>query len=358
MKLFKNKKVIMVLSLLTVVFFAGCSNSNEPDGPGGPVGGGYQGGGKMLSYKVPDVSVLFAGLNTTGKHREFDGLYGYTNHAAWGWSKHVQGYAQANVDGQTWHFFTNSGHNKGMILISNPANQTSTIEISGWSHPGGMQTIGNYLFVPMEQHQDGRKNVEVWIYNVANGLSKDSKPIKQIKFGPDSSRYIYGPDLAGALGITDFNYNGKDYYLMVIARYDQFYTYIAEVPQNMANVSFKFAGVTRINGKETQGFGLITDDSNGVYMILTMSYYSAGEATYADWAYLHKLSIDSTAKGFSVDINTPLDTRRFYKTGGLKGVDGPHFRWAGGVYIHSSGLRLLTTSRNILNGKLDVNYYE
>jgi len=95
------------------VFFAGCSSSNEPKGP---VGGGYQGGGPMLSYKVPDVPVAFQDLDSNGNRETFN-MYDKFSSVHLG--KYVQGYAQCQRNGYKYFFSGNASDGSYLIVTEN-----------------------------------------------------------------------------------------------------------------------------------------------------------------------------------------------------------------------------------------------
>jgi hypothetical protein len=99
-----------------------------------------------------------------------------------------------------------------------------------------------------------------------------------------------------------------------------------------------------------QGFGLVTESgSENVYMIALTTFYTP--ATYEDWGYLFKIDTSS----WTMDSIT---NKHFINSGGIVGIDGTHFRWGAGIRVTPDGkLVLLATSRNIVAGGLNLNYW-
>jgi len=335
-----HKKWVMVLSLLTVVFFAGCSSSNEPDGP--PVGSGNK---NMLSYKVPDVPAKFETIEAKGTGKGEQSYYkNLPNVSSKLHMKHVQGYTRAYLkSGIIASFFT---HTDGHTIMTNYSTDVVIHKYqrtgSTYDHPGGIQSIGQYLFIPYEE--DGKSVVVV--EDIENSLS-------------EVNRFSFNHK-AGAVGITDFTIttitntndtNKKSYYLLLVGDDDKYYAYIAEVSDSISisGLTFTSAEYFTLKDVNCQGFGLVTDTNNNVYMIATHARGSG--APYHDEVHLVRIKINIDSGGKKSVSHEKLKTKQLESSDG--GPEGIHFRWGAGIFIRNDGtFDLLATRKYIESGKL------
>jgi hypothetical protein len=299
----------------------------------------------IYSIKVNDVVKQFENLPETSNFEKFTDLPYFT-------VDHIQGYTQYQND-KMHYIFTHSlgGRDSGRIVITHGL-KTQHQEIrtpSGWNHPGGIQCVGSFLFVPCEKD----KQSIVCMYDLT---SLQTEPLKTFKFNHE----------AGSLGIVDFTHNGKTCYLLLLGDIGKksklYHAYISEVPTDgdMTKIEFTENGSFELDevGKEEhigcQGFGLITDTSNNVFMIALASHGSG--LTCADWGYLIKLSIDG--QGIQADKEHAI-SRHFISKGCVGGVAGCHFRWGAGIRVTPDRrIVLLATSRNIIAGNfLNTTYW-
>lgn len=295
-----------------------------------------------FSFKVKDVPKAFSNLSENGKNETFDGLPYFTNIGF----EHIQGYTQyQDSDGQYYYFFThNTTGAYGYILVSRGTDGKNVKKLKldeGWSHPGGIQAVGQYLFVPCEKNDV----CKISIYD-----AKNMNHIKSFLFDHN----------AGCIGITDFKQDGKPYYLLLVGDQEKYYGYTAEITDNISDLNFTPVGSIDISGKghsendkemNCQAIGLVTDEDGTLYMIAMKSY--PDKAPCSDWAYLIKITVSNGEMKYD-----KVEEKHFISKGGLAGVDGTHFRWGAGIRIQPSGrLVLLATSRNILSNKLNTNYW-
>lgn len=298
---------------------------------------------EYLSIKVENVKQKFTALSETGVHEKFEEFPYFSNIGV----DHIQGYTQYQNDNKTYYIFTHSasGRDSGHVLITD-ALKGWCKEIptpSGWNHPGGIQTIGQYLFVPCEKDNESR----VCIYDL------EESPRLEVKKTLDFDHN------AGCLGITDFLIENNRYYLLLVGDQSKYHAYISEINDSgISGLSFKGIGsisLDNIHGKkiDCQGFGLVTDKNGQVYMIALMSHGKG--LTYEDRGYLIKVNATKT----SVNYEDSGQNKHFISKGGISGVDGSHFRWGAGIRITPDGrLVMLATSRNIIAGThLDTSYW-
>lgn len=211
---------------------------------------------QFLSIKLDDVENEFKNLPETGTHEKISGLPLIENIILY----HVQGYTQIG-DGPTY-IFTHTG-DSGSVIIK-PSTNEDGLHFStpgGWNHPGGIQAIGQYLFVPCEEG----KQSQVVVYSLEELASRKLPRKKQLSFFPHS---------AGCLGITDLLIEGEPHYLLVIGDQNNYHCYLSKIPNDISELSvasFKKIGkiAFRMRDKDIkcQGFGLVTDTKNQVYMI-------------------------------------------------------------------------------------------
>ena len=294
-----------------------------------------------LSRKIKDVENQFDKLPKTGVHEKFRGLPYFSNIAI----DHISGYTRYEAEnGDMLYIFNHQlkGRTSCRVLYKREiTDQHQEIRTpAGYDHTGGIQAIGKYLFVPCSKGS----NSVVAVYDI-NTRSTDV--VKTYT------------DLEGssAVGITDFVFNGKLHYFLVVSRSTRYNAYVAEVPAdgNMASVDkFESKGhydltglpkkIVKSGSISCDGFGLITEaETNKVYM-LALEVHSN-----EDWAYLIELTFGADGKIRFTD--TDIKGKHLTNKGGIAGSAGSHFRWGAGISIDSdNNLVLLATSRNIQAG--------
>lgn len=296
----------------------------------------------FLSRKVPNVAQQFKDLPQTGTYEEFEDLPYYPDI----FSDHIQGYTQYHDGRRMYYVFTQSlkGRSSGRIIIKKtPKGDCDEIETpDGWNHPGGIQAVGRFLFVPCEHGEESR----VFVYDLV-----DSRLVHTLEFAHK----------AGCLGITDIQHGGTTQYLLVIGDNTVYHGYLMEIPKDgkMSTLKCESLGkfeLTGLDGKvvkggkiDCQGFGLVTEEGTGDVYMVALKSNGKDKFTYEDFAYLIKLKVDKPI-GFHKDT---IARRHLKNNGGVTGVAGSHFRWGAGIRVDlNNRLAVLVTSRNII-GKLD-----
>lgn len=271
---------------------------------------------------------------------------------------HIQGYAGYWKEETEYHIFTHNvthQYPSGHIVVAarRPPNNDfdKILEFdcpTDWRHPGGIQGIGDYLFVPCEK---GEASI-VSIYRLS-GLPDRIEKVKTLEFKDHR---------AGCLGITDFTIREEDYYLLLIGDQYIYHAYIARIPDDISNVAFNAVGTISLDSinrqvkskteqavLNCQGFGLVTDQNNQVFMVAPMSFGSG--TSYQDWLFLIRIFVTAESIGYE-DLSR---SKAVTSTGG--GSAGVHFRWGAGIQIKNGSFTVYSTRRNIVTSKLKLNFW-
>lgn len=312
----------------------------------------------ILSTKVENVLEQFRKLPKKGKLKKFWHLPYYSNLAF----EHVQGYTQTYDDeGKEYYIFThNSSNNQGYIIIKNGIDSKEYKEIklpSGWVHPGSIQALGNYVFVPCEKNNE----TMLFVYDVKN---PDREPCYSCKFNHSAS----------SVGITDFKYADMPCYMMIINKNPECYIYISSIPEDgdMSKLDFEpEENFGKFNLKEKcedsedfEGLGLITGTDDKVYALI-LGNHAVGlkdaPVDYKDYAYLLEVSLKD---GDKLTVTT-LDKKKV-ECSGLTLSAGVHFRFGAGMCIQKDEygkgrICMLASARNIIGGfgnSLETNIWQ
>lgn len=294
--------------------------------------------------KIANVKETFQALPIYGNLSALNGFPGNYEPVV----NHVQGYGQYfTPDNEQYSILTHSASTAPYAHIV--AAERSGGKLTGyktylknWRHPGGIQTIGNYLIVPNEQTDQAH----VALYDLR------SLPVQEL-------RRVESFDLpvshkAGSVGITSYTDTDQtEYYIMIAAHLDGinsvYHVYRADAANGLENAAFSEVGIFPME-KDFQGFGLITEaETNDIYMI---GLWAPNEgATFADYAYLYKIDMQTWTPG------EELHRIHMISSGGGVGMLGVHFRYGAGVTAAPDGRLLISaTERNtILGGSLATN---
>lgn len=291
-----------------------------------------------VSNNVDNVEKRFKELPQKGHSETLHHLKYFSNIGV----EHVQGYTQYSK----YYILTHntSGTENGYILSSYSSGNGKKEIIEKYSHPGGIQNAGKYLFVPCEH---GAKS-HILVYEINDEVEKVAIDFEEFKHR------------AGCVGITAFKWKGALNYIMLIGDQHNYYAYMMDISDgyfkkewqpigsiSLANIDQPDKSNTQ-NDLNCQGIGLVTDENGSVYMIALMTH-----GTVRDCAYLFKLEvIESESGGLEISYKK-IDSRHLISKGGISGSYGSHFRWGAGVFVTSAkDLCLLCTSRNIMAGTI------
>ena len=210
--------------------------------------------------------------------------------------------------------------------------------LQNWQHPGGVQSIGDYLLVPSEHDNQAH----IALYDMRTLSVQELRRVETFDLTVEHK--------AGALGITSYkDADGTEYYLLLVAHLDGensvYHAYRAPAANGLEQATFEKVGSFPLD-KDFQGFGLVTEAETGkVYMI---GLWSPSEgATFADYAYLYELNTQNWTLGEA------LEERHLTSQGGFPGVMGVHFRYGAGVLVTpDQNLMLYASERNTVLGSV------
>ena len=296
----------------------------------------------MTAYRLDDAVLSLNKLKTEGIYEKIKGLRYFSNLGI----EHVQGYTQYEKDGNLHLLLTHHtvGHYGYVLQSINFSEDTKSFRTPfGWSHPAGIQCLGQYLFVPCEEGAEAR----IFVYDVLRNMAK-------VKVLRCSHR-------AGCLGVTDFKRGDDTYVLLLVGDQQVYYAYVAKKCSWMKDLNFEPFGKIDLGANRTededkffdrkpvncQGFGLVTDKNEEVHMLALMTH------SCEDKVYMLKINIDFGKKSISYETET---SAHLINKGGIVGDYGSHFRWGAGIRVTpQKKLVILATSRNIIAGtKLDT----
>lgn len=303
--------------------------------------------GDMTAYRVDNAVESLRNLPQTGCYEKIEGLRYFTNIGV----EHIQGYTQYEKDGKLYYLFTHDTDNEngyGYILqATNDSKETLFVRTpKGWSHPAGIQCLGQYLFVPCETENESR----ILVYDILRNMTK----VKVLKC----------THRAGCLGVTDFKRGDDTYVLLLVGDQQVYHAYVAKKCTWMKDLNFESFGKIDLGANRTdeedkffdkksvncQGIGLVTDKNEEVHMLALMTH------DCEDKVYMLKININLADKtvGYKTEHSAHLINK-----GGVVGLFGTHFRWGAGIRVSPrKKLAILATSRNIIAGtKLDTTYW-
>ena len=287
---------------------------------------------------IEDVRTVFSNLPADGTQVDLNGFPGSYDPIV----NHIQGYSlYEREEIGTYSIITHSVSTADYAhIVAGQVNSDVKYGyktyMKGWQHPGGIQTIGDYLLVPSEQED----SAQISMYDLRTLAVGELRRVET--FG------LSVPHKVGSLGITTYEDKaGNEYYLMVAAHLNgsnsKYHVYRADADRSLEFADFSEVGSFTLD-KDFQGMGLVTENTAGnVYLI---GLLSIGEGiSYTDYAYLYQL--DTVNWTFS----SALAERHLISSGGAAGVLGVHFRYGAGVSVNSNGeLTISATERNSVLG--------
>lgn len=294
--------------------------------------------------KLPNVKEAFEALPINGSLVPLSGLPSTYDSTV----NHVQGYTSyINAQGEAYSVLTHSVANAPYAHIVAGKKGTDTpwgfkTYRKDWRHPGGIQSIGDYLLVPSEQENQA----SIALYDLRALAVQELRRVETFDLAVAHK--------AGSLGITSYtDAGGTEYYVLMVAHLDNantvYHVYRAPAENGLEHADFIEVGSFAMD-KDFQGFGLVTEaETNDIYMI---GLWSPNEGvSFADYAYLYQLDTENWKLG------EELAQRHLVSDGGAPGMLGVHFRYGAGVLVTpQKQLMLSATERNtFLSGTVATN---
>jgi hypothetical protein len=233
----------------------------------------------------------------------------------------------------------------------------------GFEHPGGVQTIGSYLVVPVYAHQSDDRRAEIQFYKYGPQIEL----VEHLTIKRDGKR-LY------CLGITDCTGLDGDYYVLAVVSHHEghvidFYRTEPGIPLSDHRCSFVKQAERHLNdhtpyktwhyetiqnhpqhvadwqpdrnwGGYPNSVSLLADAAGQVYF-LGLHRSDSGR----DWADLFLLNLDAT------------EERMLTKLAHFHAIaqDGASFRWAGSALVTSeTTLSIFTCARNAENDNQEL----
>ncbi len=301
---------------------------------------------KVYNPKLQNVPTAFNNISHQGKLRTLRGvLPGDDNDVVDLIATHVQGIAHT----QDYVFLS---YNRIRIaptgLLAVVSKKTGWVvhwmytpeETDNYPHPGGMQIIGDYLMVPVENGAHNQSYIH--FYDLSS--MTDKTPPTQL---PYSLRRHNG---SGGAGITNYTSGGVEYYLLAAYDNGKLYFYRSNgMTLAEDGIAFSLLFTTEVSQGGYSAVCLLTDKNNGLYMV---GFWTENpESAPVDYVDLYSIDIENQS------ISDVLKSRHMItQYGDILGPAGVHFRFSAGLRILSdTTLKAYATQRNFVSGALASN---
>lgn len=302
---------------------------------------------KTTTPKVKNVEEKFRQLTRKGK-KTLDGDF-----IPFPIESHVQGITWFSGSAGDGYIVTHNdqGASNGFMIVCAPDGQKIgrfAIEKEDYNHPGGLQSLGDYVAIAVENSDYSSSFV---VFYDLTPLSTGGPP-KMLDL------LISRPSGTGCVGFVDMATpeNKKVFYVLAHSNgANQLYR-SDEVEPDQGPESI--GHLTKVGGvfgtSKFQGLSLVVGENGQLYVI---GFHSTSKGlSYADWADLYR--IDPT-----LGIGLIAGRLELTLEGGSDGVDDwedVHCRWGAGLFVSSPDkISLDVTARNYdMDGKLNINWVD
>lgn len=302
----------------------------------------------VYNPKIRDVRSAFENIARNGKRKTYRGkepsdgeeiadlvgthVQGVAHYGKYAFLSHNRLFSRPNG----WIGVFSKKTDKMVYWIDTP------VEEHHYPHPGGMQVIGDYLMVPVENGDHDKSFL--YFYDLSQ-MTDTQKP-RRLAY---SLRQHHG---AGAAGITNYTQDGIEYYL--VAAYDNGALYFYRSNgKTLADPEFSLTFYYSVSVAQG-GYSstcLLTDRSNKIYLV----GFWTERPDVAPVDYMDLYSIDLFSGTIS---DVQLSRHMVTEYGGTVGIDGVHFRFGAGLSILSdTALKALAAQRNFEFGHVVVNTF-
>lgn len=326
---------------------------------------------KDTNPKVSDIRLLLGKIKKKGKFNELKNAPGEM-------TDHIQGAGlYVGKNGKEFHIFSHNTLDAGneygkYIIMDGSKNLVFKSYDKEYEHPAGFQVIGDYMLVSVGNKtysgasKDNKSHTR--LYDLSE-MSTTAKP----KIITDFDIYRDYTKIAAA-GVTDYLVDGKKQYLVVGVTDSLIYLRKSINPPGTPLAESKFGGKDNESkydlSKEQKGYNgvaLITESNSvgeeNVYCLCfktdggdeCVDLYSIKIGDKQELATVQKISKSGKKSDDVVEyIRYKLDADH----GSTHGPAGVHFQWSAGLIIlPSGGIKILSTARNFLVHKLEVNIF-
>ena len=270
---------------------------------------------------------------------------------------HIQGFgmlidSKGNEYGVASH--NNKGYSEGfMMYLSSKKAIKQYIPIEHFNHPGGIQIVGDYVFVAIENSEHNESYIRLCdLRNLFENeeptwIAKEDFSIHMPKHG------------AAAVAATRYRSKDGDKVLIVPSTPSTLYIYQADAGTKLPvaeteSILLATQNVDSISADATgniQNLNLVTQENeNGedtVYMFVYIAKKNG--VSFSDSMELWKFNSDNNTFK-KVGENFHMKT-----SGG--GAAGIHFRYGAGLQIKDSNILFYATQRNFVGGKMDYDTF-
>lgn len=298
----------------------------------------------IYNPKIDDVPSAFNMIGKNGEKKYISGLpLGL---------EVIQSHIQGISSSKEYIILSHNNHKseKGIICVVNDNSKEMVYYFDtpaeGFNHPGGMQTIGDYLVVPIEMADETPKSC---IYFLDMSRMTDTVQPSFLPF------YIErNSGKAGAVGITNFTADdGTEKYILLVYDNGKIDVYLSGSGASIMMPDFKdILFSTKMTQSDYSSICLLTDVNNNIYVVgFRTKDMGLNNEDHADL-----FKIDLTSQTISSCIQ---DRHMVTSHGGISvGALGVHFRYGAGIRIISNEqLQIYATQRNILLGECTINIF-
>jgi len=288
------------------------------------------------NYKVDNIEQALDSMSdkkgTKGILHTFEGNIGGLPIAPL--TSHVQGVARYKNYLIMTHNSESDSADYGSIVILSEEKKKAVYRINtsdkGYNHPGGIQQIGNYLAVSLENNSKSL----IRFYDLSQMSDTEKHPPVLLE-----TKIIRDNNTAGAVGITTYRENGIDHFLLAVhAGGDvDFYKSNGKL---LSDPECKFDLIFNTKITSADNVCLVTVDTEKIYLVGFRST-EKGSLPYEDYVDLYSININTNTVKFIESYH--YITRHETSIAGL----GVHFRYGAGIQVVSPRqINVLATRRN------------
>ncbi|OQP62005.1 hypothetical protein A3860_30440 [Niastella vici] len=276
---------------------------------------------------VENVRAVFDAIPAKGKKYKQKGYC----HVGTTVQSHVQGMALYSNQFGDFIILThnNKGYSKGKFITMHVGHDSTNCHdtpYEHYNHPGGMQVIGDFVAVALEN--SSYDSGYVLFYSLFNMTDKREPTLLNTQIRRESKG-------SGAAGITYINGT----FIVGVTDSGELDVYLSNSVPSLDDPNIKWSGPLSIKGlKGGDNIALASDSLGNVYLFGFRTEDLGG--SNKDYIDLYKVDLSS----LTLDH---IESRHMYTKGGALGALGVHFRYGAGIQIiDSATINLCASERN------------